>query len=309
MPPSLAISLRAPPEACTIGLALDIDAVGQRVLDGDPHHPLAGLIEPVGDVAAPAVVDTDDRGTLRLHAGDQPCLDGRIVLQRAVAIDVVFADVEQNADGRIERRRKIDLVRRHLDHMHPPHPRRLQRQDRGADIAAHLGVVAGDLHQMRDQRGRGRLAVGPGNRNERRIRRVTASFAAEQFDIADHLTTGLLRHQHRPVRRRMSQRRAGRQDESRKIRPRHRAQIGSGETGLRRLGDILGAVVAGDHFRAARLQGVAARKTGAAEAEHGDRLAGEGGDGDHDGMTVIPETAQRLSGISRFRVRASHAPE
>ncbi len=43
------------------GFALDIDAVGQRVLHGDAHHALAGLIEPVGDVAAPAVVDADDR--------------------------------------------------------------------------------------------------------------------------------------------------------------------------------------------------------------------------------------------------------
>ena len=227
-------------------------------------------------------------GALRLHAGDQPRLHRRIMLQRAVAIDMVFADIEQNADGGIERGRKIDLVRRHLDHMHPPHPRRLQRQDRGADIAAHLGVVAGDLHQMRDQRGRGRLAVGAGDGDERRIRRMTPPLAAEQFDVADHLDAGLPRHQHRPMRRRMGQRRAGRQDQRRKIRPRYRAQIGGGETGLRRLGDIVGAVVAGDHFRAARLQRVAARKAGAAEAEHGDRLACKGGDGDHDGQPVIP---------------------
>ena len=136
------------------------------------------------------------RGALRLHAGNQPRLHGRVMLQRAVAIDVVFADIEQDADGGIERGRKIDLVGRHLDHMHPPHPRRLQRQDRGADIAAHLGVVAGDLHQMRDQRCRGRLAVGAGDRDERRIRRVAAPLAAEQFDIADHLDAGLARHQH-----------------------------------------------------------------------------------------------------------------
>ena len=260
--------------------ALDIDAVGQRVLHGDPHHALAGLIEPVGDVAAPAVVDADDRRALRLHAGDEARLHGRIVLDRAVAIDMVFADIEQNADGRIERGRKIDLVGRHLDHMHPTHPRRLQRQDRGADIAAHLGVVARDLHQMRDQRRGGRLAVGAGDGDERRVRRVTAALAAEQFDVADHLTAGLPRHQHRPMRRGMRQRRAGRQDQCRKIRPGHRAQIGGDEAGLRRLGDVVGAVVAGDHLRAARLQRVATRKTGTAEAEDRDRLARKGGDGD-----------------------------
>ena len=281
MPPSLAISRRAPPERLHDGFALDIDAVGQRVLHGDPHHALARLVEPVGDVAAPAVIDADDRGALRLHAGDQPRLHGGVMLQRAVAIDMVFADIEENADRRIERGRQIDLVGRHLDHMHAPHPRRLQRQDRGADIAAHLGVVAGNLHQMRDQRGRGRLAVGAGDGDERRVGRMTAALAAEQFDVADHLNARLPRHQHRPMRRRMRQRRAGRQDQRRKIRPRHRAQIGGDETGLRRLGDIVGAVVAGDHFRAAGLQRVAARKARAAEAEHGDRLAGKGGDGDH----------------------------
>ncbi len=223
------------------GFALDIDAVGQRVLHGDPHHALAGLIEPVGDVAAPAVIDADDGRALRLHAGDQPRLHGGIMLQRAVAVDMVFADIEQNADRRIERGRQIDLVGRHLDHMHAPHPRRLQRKDRGADIAAHLGVVAGHLHQMRDQRRRGRLAVGAGDGDERRVRRMAAALAAEQFDVADHLTAGLPRHQHRPMRRRMRQRRAGGQDQRREIRPRHRAQIGGDEAGLRRLGDIVGS--------------------------------------------------------------------
>ena len=56
------------------GFALDIDAVGQRILHGDAHHALAGLLDAVGGVAAPAVVDADDRGALRLHAGDQALL-------------------------------------------------------------------------------------------------------------------------------------------------------------------------------------------------------------------------------------------
>ena len=86
---------------------------------------------------------------------------------------MVFADVEQDADGRIERGRKIDLIGRHLDDVDAARARRLQRQDRGADIAAHLGVVAGDAQQMRDQRRGGRLAVGAGDGDERRIRRMT----------------------------------------------------------------------------------------------------------------------------------------
>ncbi len=193
--------------------------------------------------------------------------------------------------------------------MHPPHARRLQRQDRGADIAAHLGVVAGKAHQMRDQRRRGRFAVGAGDGHERRVRRMAPAFAAEeQFDIADHLDAGLPRRQHGPMRRRVGQRRARRQYQRREIRPGYFAQIGGDKTRLRSLGEFFDTVVAGDHFRAARPQGVTACEPGAAEAEHRDRLAGEGGDGDHD-RHVIPEAAKRQSGISRFRVRASHAPE
>ena len=98
-----AISLRAPADARTDGFAFDIDAIGQRILHGNPHHALAGLLDPVGDVAAPSVVDADDRGALFLHTGDQPFLHRGIMFERAVAIDMVFADIEQDADGRIER--------------------------------------------------------------------------------------------------------------------------------------------------------------------------------------------------------------
>ena len=198
--------------------------------------------------------------------------------------------------------REIDLVRRHLDDMDPPHARRLQRQDRGADIAAHLGVVTGDPHQMRDQRGGGRFAVGAGDGDERRIRRMTAPFAAEQLDIADHLDAGLARRKHRPVRRGMGQRRAGRQHQRREIRPRYLAQIRGDEARLGRFGQFFGAVVAGDHLGAARPQGVAARQPRAAEAEHRDRLAREGSDGDHD-LPVIPDV-QRTRNLE-FRIAAS----
>ena len=54
--------------------ALDIDAVGQRVLHRHPHHAPAGLLDAVGSVAGKAVVDADDRGALLLHARDEPLL-------------------------------------------------------------------------------------------------------------------------------------------------------------------------------------------------------------------------------------------
>src|SRR5581483_9099226 len=45
-------------------LALDIDAVGQRIPDRYAHHALARAIEAIGDVAAEHIVDADDRGAL-----------------------------------------------------------------------------------------------------------------------------------------------------------------------------------------------------------------------------------------------------
>ena len=199
----------------------------------------------------------------------------------AVTIEMIGTDIEQNADGRIERGREVDLVRRHLDHMDAASARRLQRQDRGADVAAHLHVVPGLAHQMRDQRCGGGFAVGAGDGDEGRVGRMTPPLAAEQFDVADHLDARLSRRQHAPVRRRMGQRHAGRQHQRGEIRPRYVSQIRGDETGLRRLRQIVDVVVARNHFSAAGLQRVAACKTRAAEAEHRDRLAGEGGDGDH----------------------------
>ena len=54
-----------PPVARTMLLAVDINSVGERLPHGNAHDVLAGLLQPVGDRAAPFVVDADDRGALR----------------------------------------------------------------------------------------------------------------------------------------------------------------------------------------------------------------------------------------------------
>ena len=133
---------------------------------------------------------------------------------------------------------------------------------------------------MRDQRGRGRFAVGAGNRDEWRIRRVANPLPAKQFDVPDHLDTSLLRREYGPVRRRMSKWRARRQHQRREICPRYLAQIRGDEPGPRGFGEFVDPVIAGDHFSAARFQRVTAREPGAAEPEHRNRLARKGGDGD-----------------------------
>jgi len=123
----------------------------------------------------------------RLHLRHQALLDGGVMRERAVAVEMILGDVEQDADPGIEARRQIDLVGGALDHMDAPGLRRLERQDRGADVAAELGVVAGALEQMRHQGGGGRFPVGARDDDEDRVGRAVAPLAAEQLDVADHL--------------------------------------------------------------------------------------------------------------------------
>ena len=99
----------------------------------------------------------------------QPLLDGGIVFHRAMAVEMVLGDIEQNAHSGVQRGCKIDLVGRNLQHINAARRKRLERQHRNADIAAHLRVAASAVDQMRDQRGGGRLAVGASDCDERRF--------------------------------------------------------------------------------------------------------------------------------------------
>src|SRR6267154_2290353 len=122
-------------------VAFDIEAVAQRTAYRNALDPFSRAPDAIRHRLAPVVVDTDDRGAFALHAGDEPFLDRRIFGNRAVAIEMILGDVEQNADRGIERGREIDLERRALDHMDTPRRGRLEREDRGADIAAELHIV------------------------------------------------------------------------------------------------------------------------------------------------------------------------
>ena len=56
--------------------------------------------------------------------------------------------------------------------------RRIEREDRGADIAAELRLAVGRHQQMGDQRRRGRFTIGTGDGDERRIGRKPAPLPA-----------------------------------------------------------------------------------------------------------------------------------
>ena len=99
---------------------------------------------------------------------------------------MIFAEIDQDADRRIERRRKIDLVGRALDHV----GRAAIRGGSSDRIAVPMlppicTSWPARCNRWRDQRRRRRLAVGAGDGDERRVGRVAPALAAKQLDVAD----------------------------------------------------------------------------------------------------------------------------
>src|SRR5205085_10486750 len=115
----------------------------------------------------------------------------RVLLDRAVPVEMIRRDVEQDADGGIEARRKIDLIGRALDHVRAAGSRRVEREDRDADIAAALRKNAAGAEHVADEGGGRRLAVGSGDGNERGARCARTPLAAIELDVADDLDAGL----------------------------------------------------------------------------------------------------------------------
>ena len=130
-----------------------------------------------------------------------------------MAIEVVGRDVDQQADARRKRRRKVDLIGRALDDMDAARDGRRQIENRHANVAAHRYVAPRLLQHMGDQRGGGRFAVGAGDGDERRVGRSRVTLAHEELDVADDRNPGLIREVDRPMRLGMSERHAGREHE------------------------------------------------------------------------------------------------
>src|SRR6516162_1199929 len=103
---------------------------------------LAGLREPSRNVLTPLVVEADNGAALLRHAGDQALLYCGIVFHRAMPIEMVLGEVDQDPDRWIERRRKIDLIGRALDYVRAIRTRRRQGENGGANVAAELRIHA-----------------------------------------------------------------------------------------------------------------------------------------------------------------------
>ena len=163
------------------------------------HHALAGLREPVGDRPAPCVVDADDRGAVLGHAGDEALLHRGIMLHRAVAVEMIFAEIDQNADRRIERGRKIDLIGRAFDDVNAA------RRCGGASDRIAVPILPPSCASMPAEAARWAISavvvdlpLVPVMATNGAPGAMTPSLAAEQLDVADHFDAGFLRQRRRP---------------------------------------------------------------------------------------------------------------
>src|SRR3984885_8126972 len=104
-----------------------------------------------------------------------------------------------------------------------------------------------------------------------------------------------------PPRGAGGERRTWRQDQRGKTRPVYVAQVGGDKSGSCSLRQSLRTVVARDHLGAAGLQRMTARQPRAAEAEHRDRLARKGSDGDQDDASLAFLSPPPLRGGETLR--------
>ena len=166
--------------------------------------------------------------------------------------------------------------------MYAPAPRRLQRQDRGADIAAHLHVESGGSQQMRGQRRRGRFAVGAGDGDERRDCGALRRRSRQNSSMSPITSTAAARAS--PTVQCGAGWVSGTPGASTSAAIFDQStwrRSAVGNAGAGRLRDRVRIVVPADDVGPAGEQRAGADQSRAAEPEHGDLSAGEAGDRDH----------------------------
>ena len=215
--------------------------------------------------------------------GEDPRFRRDIPLHPAVSLQMIGAHIGQ--DGHIGREagRQVQLIARDLDHIDRARRRSRKRQHADADVAADVNGHPRLFQHPADEGRGGRLAVGAGDGDhlgplplrQRRDR------SREQFNVADDLDPGRLRLANGPVRLRMGQGRARRQDQRRETGPVGAGQVLDREPFRLGLHPAGHAVVPQHRQGPARLERARRCKAGAAEPEDGDATAFKAGDEDH----------------------------
>ena len=222
---------------------------------------------------------------------------------------MVRTDVGQDRHIRREGGRQVQLVARHLDHIDAHIGRGRQGEDADADVAADGDLQPGLFQHPADQRRGGGLPVRAGYGDDLRPDRPGRPVhgACEQFDVADDLDPRRLGLVDGPVRFRMGQGRAGRQDQGGELRPVGPAQVLDREALGLGLHPPRDAVVPQDGDGAPGVQRARRRDPRPSEAEDRDSPPFESGDGDH-----APSAASAWRGRSepawRRRSRSGSRP-
>src|SRR4029079_4432183 len=85
-------------------------SVAQWRLYRNTNDSLARALNSITRRASVRVVNIDDRRAGLLNIRSEAFLDRGIAFHRAVAIEMIFRDVQQDSDSRFQRRCKIDLI-------------------------------------------------------------------------------------------------------------------------------------------------------------------------------------------------------
>ncbi len=121
------------------------DAVGKAFDDRYLAHVGAGLARSVGDRGRPAIIDAAERGIALALEPEHARLDRRIVLHRAVPVEMIRRQVGEDADFRLKAGHQVDLERRQLQNIDAAFDRLAQQENRRADIAADIDIEPASL--------------------------------------------------------------------------------------------------------------------------------------------------------------------
>ena len=139
-----------------------------------------------------------DRGVRCALTLEDPELELRVVLERAVPVEVVGLQVEENGNARLQRVDVLELERRELaDDPRVRRRRADQGRERTAHVSGHFDISPGGAEDGAEELRRGRLPVRPGDA-ENRIRKESRA----ELDLAPdgQATRPRALHEHRLTR-------------------------------------------------------------------------------------------------------------
>jgi hypothetical protein len=148
--------------------------------DAERQEPPPG---PPGLLEHHRIVGVHHRPVRLVLLREDPGLRGRIGLEGGVSVQVVGGEVEPDRHLGAEAGNALELEARHLDREDRGLRRALDETDEGRpDVPAHAHVHARLPQHRAESGGRGRLALGPGDRDE-----AAPEVSERELDLGQHL--------------------------------------------------------------------------------------------------------------------------